>query len=382
MPGLDGDALVFTRAYMAALAARLAETRRDPGTWSALACAIDTRGDDWRDRNQPARAALVAALARDLQDGDRPLLRFLLEQEVQRAAADPFQGIGDALHTVAALVARARDPGDLLLLARAKAASFDTACGLDVELLWSAGHDAAPAALAALPADDQRWVGAFMYDDDGAPAVSQGDMARWWAHHEAGWARRWEDEPPLAFLDLARAAGDRAWATALIDAEERGLARDRRNLGNLAYLRRTNDQRDAELALLREAAAQPAGPHDSGLDASIAECLLALGRAGDAADASQAAIAEVIAEPDWYRYGRGRSLVELCLRIAHALPAGPAAIAYLREAHTLARTLADRPLVLLAHGEAAARRHQRARLAAWYGRQARAERRRIGRRRG
>jgi hypothetical protein len=388
MPGLDGDALVFTRAHMAALAARLHEARRDPGSWSGLAHDVEQRGGAWRDRNQPARAAVVAALARDLQDGDRALLRFVLEQEVLRAAADPFQGIGDALHTAAALVARARDPGDLLLLARAKAANFDTACGLDVELLWSAGHDAALAALAALPADEQAWVRAFMHDADGeppddgdaaiTPCVSPDDLARWWAHHEAGWARRWQDEPPLAFLELARASGDRAWATALIDAEERGLARDRRALESLAYLRRENHQREAELALLREAAALPAAAHDSGsLPSQIVDCLLGLGRAAEAAAASQAAIAAVVAEADWYRYGSGRMLVELCFRVARALPTGPAATAYLREAHTLARTLSARPLVLLEHGEAAARRHQRERLAAWYGRQRRAERRRI-----
>lgn len=97
------------------------------------------------------RGAAASALAASLRPTDRPLARWLLEQEI---AAHEARGAGasEALYTLVAAVARFANPDDALLLWRAREATADTREGVDVEQLARAGLSATKAALARLGA--------------------------------------------------------------------------------------------------------------------------------------------------------------------------------------------------------------------------------------
>src|SRR5579863_8268255 len=83
--------------------------------------------------NAGERAALRAEVARELaaslHPGDRPLARWLLEQEIA-AHEDAGHGATDALYTLIAAVARYADPDDVLLLWRARSATPETRSGV------------------------------------------------------------------------------------------------------------------------------------------------------------------------------------------------------------------------------------------------------------
>lgn len=92
--------------------------------------------------NTAERAALRAEVARELaaslHPGDRPLARWLLEQEIA-AHESAGHGASDTLYTLIAAVARYADPDDVLLLWRARNATPEARDGVDVEQAARAG---------------------------------------------------------------------------------------------------------------------------------------------------------------------------------------------------------------------------------------------------
>jgi hypothetical protein len=104
---------------------------------AALAFALDASGAD---RHAPTRAAVAQTLAGSLRPGDKPVARWLLEQEIA-AHEGAGQGASDALYTLVAAVARYADPDDVLLLWRARQATPETRLGVDVEQAFRAGAD-------------------------------------------------------------------------------------------------------------------------------------------------------------------------------------------------------------------------------------------------
>lgn len=103
--------------------------------------------------NAGERAALRAEVARELaaslHPGDRPLARWLLEQEIA-AHETAGRGASEALYTLIAAVARYADPDDVLLLWRARNATPETRAGVDVEQAARAGVERVRRRLRAL----------------------------------------------------------------------------------------------------------------------------------------------------------------------------------------------------------------------------------------
>ncbi len=99
------------------------------------------------------RAALRAEVARELagslRPGDRPLARWLLEQEIAAHEA-AGRGASETLYTLIAVVARYADPDDVLLLWRARNATPQTRAGVDVEQVTRAGVERVRRRLRAL----------------------------------------------------------------------------------------------------------------------------------------------------------------------------------------------------------------------------------------
>jgi hypothetical protein len=86
------------------------------------------------------RAEVVRLLAGSLRPDDKPLARWLLEQEVAAHEA-AGRGASETLYTLVAAVARYSDPDDVLLLWCARQATPETRAGVDVEQVFRAGVD-------------------------------------------------------------------------------------------------------------------------------------------------------------------------------------------------------------------------------------------------
>src|SRR6185437_16058309 len=87
---------------------------------------------DGNARRATARDEVVWELAAQLVPTDRPLVRWLLEQETEyvRVAG---RGVTETLYTLVAALARFGQPEDALTLWRAHEATPQTRAGIDVE---------------------------------------------------------------------------------------------------------------------------------------------------------------------------------------------------------------------------------------------------------
>ncbi len=323
----------LTRERLVTLAIELERYRGTTARWHELA-----------DRRTRSRA--LVALQYDRRPDDAPLLRHLFETEIRSRQAQDSDGL-DLLDLAAFLLARWRDPMDRELFARAKLADFDAYCGFD-----------------------HQYVGAEEGDD----------LAAWWAAKEAWYPPRWQDESSDALVALAIDWDDRQWASTLLGASERTMARDAKALGGLALQRSLIGEHDAAVAALREAAGLTTEPFARASVAQrICELLLEAGRPEEAARGFVEAAARTAAVADAHTIGLGRHLVERGFAIAEALPLGEAGAALVRRSDALAGKLTWRPLVLLQRGAAAALHQGLHDLAARYATDAERERRRIER---
>ncbi|HEV8193976.1 MAG TPA: hypothetical protein VGP82_21210 [Ktedonobacterales bacterium] len=102
-----------------------------------LACGAECDGNA---RQATLRAAVARELGAQLSSRDRPLVRWLLEQEVAyvRAAG---HGVTETFYTLIAALARFGQAEDVLLLWRAREATNETQSGIDVEQALRAGSD-------------------------------------------------------------------------------------------------------------------------------------------------------------------------------------------------------------------------------------------------
>lgn len=89
------------------------------------------------DQNAVFRAAVLKALSKNFSQEDRPLIRFLLEQEV--AFHENSWGIFESIRLGGALLFLLAQVEDAGLLWEAKTANFDTMSGFDIQLLVGAG---------------------------------------------------------------------------------------------------------------------------------------------------------------------------------------------------------------------------------------------------
>lgn len=98
------------------------------------------------------RSSIASLLAADLRPSDRPITRWLLEQE-SRALAARGAGESEALYTLVAALARFGQRSDALTLWRARQATPETRAGVDAEQFARAGLDATRSLLAGLARD-------------------------------------------------------------------------------------------------------------------------------------------------------------------------------------------------------------------------------------
>lgn len=84
------------------------------------------------------RTEVATLLAASLRPGDKPVARWLLEQEIAAHEA-AGHGATETLFTLVAAVARYADPDDVLLLWRGRQATPETRTGVDVEQAFRGG---------------------------------------------------------------------------------------------------------------------------------------------------------------------------------------------------------------------------------------------------
>jgi len=89
------------------------------------------------DQNAESRAAVLKELHKTLSQGDRPLVRFLLKQEI--TFHENAWSIYESIRLCGFLLSLFVQVEDVGLLWEAKTTSFDTMCGFDVQFLVGAG---------------------------------------------------------------------------------------------------------------------------------------------------------------------------------------------------------------------------------------------------
>ncbi len=107
---------------------------------AARALVVYVPNDPEASTHDATRAAVVRLLAGSLHPADKPIARWLLEQEVASHEA-AGRGATETLYTLIATVARYADPDDVLLLWCARQATPETRTGVDVEQAFRAGVD-------------------------------------------------------------------------------------------------------------------------------------------------------------------------------------------------------------------------------------------------
>ncbi|GCE09547.1 hypothetical protein [Dictyobacter aurantiacus] len=96
------------------------------------------KNEDGSDPHATLRAQVLKELQNTLSLKDRPLLRFLMEQEITCRKND-IETESDNIHLSGFLLFLLGQLEDVELLWKAKRASFDTWCGFDIQFLVGAG---------------------------------------------------------------------------------------------------------------------------------------------------------------------------------------------------------------------------------------------------
>lgn len=220
----------------------LERLRADPATWGDLAYVEYRDEDDEQfDRNAAARGAVLLALQYDRRAEDAGLLRYILEQEVLYHEDSDLQGLMETLPLACYLVGLLGVVEDVGLLARAKAANFDTECGLSRELLFAAGVDATIAYVRASGGADATLAALV---DEGVPLCEQAEVDGYWRAMASYWPASPEEEHPLTLASHAEeleetevgVAALERWlvdAARIADEAERTVAIDARWAGQI-----------------------------------------------------------------------------------------------------------------------------------------------------
>ncbi|MEM7407007.1 MAG: hypothetical protein AAF458_17035 [Pseudomonadota bacterium] len=176
-----------------------------PRSWAMLGFELGHDADgERRDINRIPRYRALAALQYHFETGDEALLRYLFIEETAAHEALPEDGLSDALVLGACLLARLLDPTDLPVLARARAASFDTEMGLPLSCLhvvrntaqgarWTQEH------AALVSSWETRWPQLVTAADD---------LDREWAHLQRKFPTRASLERPVDLANRHLAFGE------------------------------------------------------------------------------------------------------------------------------------------------------------------------------
>jgi hypothetical protein len=148
--------------------------RGGPESWSAVAFA--PTDDDELDANAERRSAVLEMLLHDPRSVDRPLLRFLIQQEIQEA--EHWWGLSEALRLATFLLAEHRHVDDVWLQWDAKNANFDTRSGLDTWPVLAGGVEATRALILASDHPDRGELLDDLALDPYANATDK-DVQRW-----------------------------------------------------------------------------------------------------------------------------------------------------------------------------------------------------------
>src|SRR5690606_38134715 len=196
----------------------LREVRASREAWALFRPVVVDGPRGAHDERALDRMQLAWALQYDARPSDEELVRHVLEAEVEWRERDPWQGVGETLEIVAWLVARQRRVEDVWMLARAKAANFDTACGFDREHLLAAGVTRPLRYVRGSERPERDEVLALLLDEGGAPLYDQAEINAWHARRARTFQSSPDREEPAVGIDRALAIGDRSTARLFLDA--------------------------------------------------------------------------------------------------------------------------------------------------------------------
>lgn len=235
----------------------LRDARRTGSNWGGLPPLLSEGAA--ADRRELDRRELAWALQYDHQpasERDLAIARRLLGDEVAWRSRSPEQGIGETMELTSWLLSRSGDPADVWLLAAAKRANFDTGCGLDLELLFCAGVAATIAYVEASARPERAAVLALLVSPDGAPRVSDQELASWQSAKSESFPSSPSEEDLTQWIERALACGYHQHARALVQRWAQGREPDAEFLAERAsYLERLGDlaaAADARAALVAQ----------------------------------------------------------------------------------------------------------------------------------
>lgn len=347
--------------------ALLRQAREAGASWPGL--PMQLFGDDARDANELDRRQLAWALQYAFDGASRVdavLARTLLDQETQWRARDPQQGLGDTLEISCHLVGQARDPGDVWLLCAAKTANFDTALGLDREVLYCGGVEATLEYVRASAHPARARVLAELADAEGQPLVDAEAHARWLASTVDRFPTEPAAEPLELWIERALALGQTQVARTLVQRWAQGRDRDEGFLSSCAsYLEALGDLAWASDLRGARATMLPSVFERAGELNRAGDLALRAQRWGHALEYLEHAALLHAPRPQWRELGLGRELVRTAFALAHQAPASVAPRA-LQLAARLAEHTPRLPPATLELAAAAAKRLEQASLAAHF----------------
>ena len=337
--------LAAADAMLADYRPTLERMRRDESAWNEIgfhkSAAYHKLNDLHGYSGDPSyrnRYGVLLCLQYDRRESDRPLLRWLLEQETASRCAAPFQGESAGLYVAAYLLCCFRSVEDFWLLWKAKTANFDTICGFDAHHLFAAGIDAT---LSHVRNSDHPQRAKILRSLQQSGIPSSESMQGWWDTQHQAFPASIGEEDPLALTETALQLEQRQAGRLLLDAWEAQTPLTERAHNTLMYLRDALEQPDRALAAaveilnLRNTQSQDIRHHTSARLNVIEHAA----RAGEFAFAWQA-VEEVLsafqAHPEMKYLGMTLSTLNAVLELGEATPSdSPLRRRALRQIHQL-----------------------------------------------
>ena len=176
---------------------RLSAIRNGQAGLDSYLFAVQTQADGGQfDAHEAQRYRLLLALQCDRAPGDEAMLVQLLQAEIARHRMEAFQGLYPALELACTLLASYQKIENLPLFINAKRANFDTWCGLDVQVLVSAGIAQSYAAAELLDEDLREAFHDLLGAVPEQCKISEQDLEKWRARQARAYPQ------PLVFRSL------------------------------------------------------------------------------------------------------------------------------------------------------------------------------------
>lgn len=273
------------------------------------------------DSNGLRRYALIIQLQYDttLTENDKPLLRYLMKNEIDMHKYHPYQGHYESMDIVAYLLAKFRDVNHIQLFEQAKLCNFDTYYGFDTEYLFSAGIEET---IKYVEQNDLYRISSYFQEiQDEIETMYTAEYLEQWFQSKVRWyPTNIEEESLITLMDRAVVFGNIEEARVLLRQLEESLESEENHFSLLYYRSKELEEYDKALYYLEKQLPYAEEPFDKvSLWLNFAELYMLKQEWDQAFESVKQCEKELKAFSSWKRTGLGRSLTETLLDISLAV---------------------------------------------------------------